>query len=189
MKKFLYLVSILVLVSTQSALAQPPANPGLRAELLQMQEVDQAIRLGELDTPEQISALDAIDAKHTARLKEVIEAYGWPTVSLVGEEGASAAWLLAQHADADPNFQRRVLELMGPLIKTGEAKPSSYAYLWDRTHTPQRYGTQGRCVAKGQWEPRAIELPEQVDTRRAEVGLPPMADYEKLVSGYCPGDD
>ena len=34
-------------------------------------------------------------------LKEVVEEHGWPTHDLVGEDAASAAWLVAQHADFD----------------------------------------------------------------------------------------
>jgi hypothetical protein len=187
MKRHLYSIAILSLLAIQPAVAQSPTNPDLRKELLQMRDADQAVRESDLQTPGEIRALDAADAKHTARLKGIISAHGWPSVSLVGEDGADAAWLLAQHADADPDFQRRVLGLIEPLVATGEVKASNYAYLWDRTHEPQKYGTQGRCVAEGRWEPREIETPETVDTRRAEVGLPPMKDYKKLVSGHCPG--
>ena len=50
--------------------------------------------------------LSAVDAVHTARLKAIVAAHGWPTVAQVGQDGADAAWLLAQHADKDPAFQR-----------------------------------------------------------------------------------
>ncbi|WP_295517068.1 hypothetical protein [uncultured Stenotrophomonas sp.] len=83
----------------------------------------------------------------------------------VGQDGADAAWLLAQHADKDPAFQRSVAEAMKPLVATGQVKASSYAYLWDRTNEPQHYGTLGR------WEPRAVEMPETLDERRARMGL------------------
>lgn len=187
MKNHIYLIAVLLLFAFQHAAAKPPINAELREELLQMQEADQAVREPMPQTKEEINALIAVDAKHTARLKEIVSSHGWPSVSLVGEDGASAAWLLAQHADADPDFQRQVLGLIEPVLATGEVKASNYAYLWDRTHEPQRYGTQGRCVGGGRWEPREIESPEEVDARRAEVGLPPMADYKKLVSEHCPG--
>jgi hypothetical protein len=53
-----------------------------------------------------------VDADNLAWLKEVVAEVGWPGQSMVGEDGAHAAWLLAQHADQDPAFQRRCLELL-----------------------------------------------------------------------------
>lgn len=46
------------------------------------------------------------------RLKQIIAAQGWPTVTTAGRDGAEAAWLIAQHSDADPAFQARALELL-----------------------------------------------------------------------------
>jgi hypothetical protein len=52
------------------------------------------------------------------RLKEIIDELGWPTFeqgghqhdprALVGKKGEDAAWLIAQHADLDPQFQQWV---------------------------------------------------------------------------------
>lgn len=177
--------AFLALLVPASAIGQAVGDPALRDELLRMQEADQAVRSLPLDDPAQVRVLTAVDAANTARLKAIIAAGGWPRLSTVGEDGAGAAWLLAQHADADPEFQRQVLDLIEPLVAAREVKASSYAYLWDRTHAPQKYGTQGRCVAAGRWEPREIDAPGEVDARRAAVGLPPMAEYSRLVSGHC----
>ena len=167
------------------ATALAPTDPDLRAELLRMKQADQAVRDLPLTTEGEERVLTAVDAVHTARLKSIVAAQGWPTMAQVGQDGADAAWLLAQHADKDPAFQRCVAEAMKPLVATGQAKASNYAYLWDRTHDPQRYGTQGRCVEKGRWEPRAVETPQQLDERRAQMGLPPIADYQAMVSKHC----
>jgi CubicO group peptidase (beta-lactamase class C family) len=104
---------------------------------------------------------------------------------MVGGDGASAAWLLAQHADQDRPFQREVLAHIEKLMATGEAGRKDYAYLYDRVHEPQRYGTQGTCVDGKRWEPREIEDAANVDRRRAEVGLPSMAEYVKIISPRC----
>lgn len=68
---------------------------------------------------------------------------------------------------------------MEPLVATGQIKASNCAYLWDRTHYPQRYGTQGR------WVPRTVEAPEKLEERRAQMGLTPMAEYQTMVSKHC----
>ncbi|WP_312308623.1 DUF6624 domain-containing protein [Stenotrophomonas indicatrix] len=173
------------LIWASAAGAASPAAQDLRAELLRMKDADQAVRELPLTTEGEERVLSAVDAVHTARLKAIVAVHGWPTVAQVGHDGADAAWLLAQHADKDPAFQRSVAEAMEPLVAPGQVKASNYAYLWDRTHEPQRYGTQGRCVDKGRWEARAVEAPEKLEQRRAQMGLTPMADYQAMVSKHC----
>src|SRR5207244_6160203 len=95
---------------------------------------------------EAMSRGEAIDADNTAWLKDVVRRHGWPGCSLVGAEAANAAWLLVQHADRDPAFQRECLSLMEAAVAAGDASPADLAYLTDRVlraeGKPQRYGTQ-----------------------------------------------
>jgi hypothetical protein len=106
-----------------------PTDPELRGELLRMKNADQAVRDLPLTTEGEERVLSAVDAVHTARLKAIVAAHGWPTVAQVGQDGADAAWLLAQHADKDPAFQRSVAEAMEPLVATGRVRAFSYVYL------------------------------------------------------------
>jgi PDZ domain len=160
----------------------PAKNPILKAELLSMRDADQRPRQPDhLDVAE----MQAVDAHNLVRLKQIVRQYGWPTISMVGVEGAKAAWLLAQHADSDRVFQQTVLEMMESLAKVGEASPTDVAYLYDRTHTPQRYGTQGGCGPNGSWTPFDIEDAQAVDQRRAEVGLGSLGEYRAFVSELC----
>src|SRR5207342_1632568 len=105
---------------------------------------DQALREA---SPVDVPAVMASDALHTVRVKAILAEQGWPPVSKVGKDGSSAFWLLVQHADADPEFQRKALGLMQAQIASGEASSRQFSYLWDRTHTPQKFGTQGKCFA------------------------------------------
>ena len=123
--------------------------------------------------------MHTVDADNTARLKEIIAEHGWPGSSLVGEDGACAAFLIAQHADLEPAFQQRCLKLMQNSAP-GEVSPGDIAYLTDRvrvnTGQPQLYGTQF-WIQGGSLVPRPIEEPELLDARRAASGLIPMSDY------------
>jgi uncharacterized protein DUF6624 len=125
----------------------------------------------------------AIDEANTKWLTGVVEKHGWPTNSLVGKDGANAAWLLVQHADHDPKFQRRCLDLMAKLPRD-EMSQSNLAYLTDRVllaeGKKQLYGTQFTLI-DGSWKPRPLENEADVDKRRAEAGLPPLAEYRKLI--------
>ena len=188
MRSIFAILPLILLIACQHTTDGMSFNRELREELLAMQVVDQKVRMRAPNSPED-GDIAAVDKRHTARLKEIVHQYGWPTNSLVGKDGANAAFLLAQHADMDLPFQRDVLRMMEPLVASGEAGASNYAYLWDRTHSPQRFGTQGHCVGKSQWEPREMEDPDGVDMRRAEVGLPPMSEYMELVSQFCVRDE
>jgi hypothetical protein len=181
----------------------PPAKPGLnedlRKELLNRTKEDQDARKAMIATmnqkgtsPEQAKQgesplakrLEAIDRANTARMKEIVDKYGWPGKSLVGKDGANAAWLLVQHADLDPAFQKRCLELIGAAFKKGEVSGQELAYLTDRVRVAQGekqlYGTQFHTV-DGKLVPQPIEDEANVDKRRKEVGLSSMAEYEKLM--------
>lgn len=175
------------------------ADEELRQSLLDLQERDQAARAELLkvmqsaeplpgggvkltdDARDIVLAVRAIDMESTAFLKSMVDSRGWPRVSEVGEDGAHAAWLLVQHADAEPEFQARVLALMGPLVAEGEASAADFALLTDRVRLArgetQVYGTQFATDENGTLRPRPTEDWANVDTRRAEVGLPPMEVY------------
>ncbi len=120
-----------------------------------------------------------IDIESADFLEKVIEEHGWPTISMVGQDGADAAWLIAQHADARPELQQRALQLMEVAVANGEANPAKLAYLTDRVlvsqKKPQRYGTQFGVDSDGVHRPYRIEPGEAIDLRRAKVGLPPLA--------------
>jgi len=153
-------------------------NPALRQELLEMEASDQAPRLAR-----DAAGMRRADERNLPRLKEIVARHGWPTISMVGERGAMAAFLIAQHADTDRPFQLQMLALMEPLAKIGEVAPREYAFLHDRTHSPQRYGTQGNCVAPGVWQAREIEDAAAVDQRRVAAGMipPTLAEYAREV--------
>lgn len=178
-------LSLLLATAAAAAHAAPaaPAQPALREELLRMQTEDQAVRqqTGKID----FEKWQAVDRADGARLKQIVDQFGWPTVDMVGKDGAHAAWLLAQHADKDTAFQLQVLALMEPLVRTGQAAAKDYAYLWDRTHYPQRYGTQGDCIAAGEWQPFEIDDIAALEERRRAVGLEPELDYIARFKTIC----
>lgn len=144
--------------------------PAIAAELSSMAGIDQAMR-GKAH--EDDSWDDSVDARNTARMKEIVAQIGWPTVSKVGKEGAEQAWLLVQHADRDVGFQQLCLDLMKAEPET-EVSRTDVAMLEDRVRVnsgrPQLYGTQFTQKG-GAHVPRAIEDPDTVDERRASMGL------------------
>lgn len=172
---------------------------GLADELIRMARQDQELRRRMVDHlrdnpsaefPRDLqSRIVQVDAENLARLKQIVNQHGWPTVSVVGREAAEAAWLLAQHADRDPAFQAHVLQLMKPLVRGGEVSARNFALLADRVSAaqgePQLYGTQyTRIVIDGQvhFGPSTpIADPERLAQRRSALGLPSHAEYVRAL--------
>lgn len=126
-------------------------------------------------------ALTQKDHENTVWLKEQVAKRGWPKKSEVGRLAAKMAWLLVQHADADPVFQVRASRLMEPLVASGEVEGRDFAFLFDRIMLKisgkQRYGTQLECT-KGRLEPLPLEDIEGVALRRRAVGLDDLDAYK-----------
>jgi hypothetical protein len=185
--------------SSRPAFAGAPEPDSLRlaeiaAELRAMAREDQELRarlaalpdgpLGK-EATDLLVALAEADARHTARLRSIVDEVGWPGPALAGPEAARDAWLLAQHADPDPELQARVLELILVSPKEAGVDLQQVARLADRVEVarglPQRYGTQYRLRRAGErtvLEPSTpIEDPERLDERRAAMGLEPHERY------------
>jgi hypothetical protein len=115
-----------------------------------------------------------IDDDNCAWLAKIVESSGWPGRSLVGEEGAHAAWLLAQHADRHSSLQQRCLVLMEAAVAAGEASAADLAHLTDRVQLAngmeQTYGTQ-LSARDGRFFACRLRDPDTVNERRASVGL------------------
>ena len=132
-----------------------------------------------------------IDEDNTRWLQQQLRTRGWFRRSTDGPDADKAAFLLVQHADANKPFQKEVLQMLEPLVRTGDARPQNYALLFDRVAVgekrPQRYGSQGNCTGPGTWTEFAVEDPASLDQRRAQMGLEPMAAYRKRFVQACGG--
>lgn len=182
-----------------SAAAGPRVAPdtALRAELLRRVTADQAaraqfvaaLREGRHDSA-LVAPVRAVDAENTRWLAEVVSRRGWPRRSIVGADGADAAFTLVQHADADTAFQVRVLPMLERAYHEGDETGPHVALLTDRVATargaPQVYGTQLDIVA-GRALLKPIRDSANVDARRANMGLPPLREYLRVIdSAYAP---
>jgi hypothetical protein len=127
---------------------------------------------------------------NTTFLRRVVAEQGWPGKTLVGTDGADAAFLLVQHADRDTAFQAQVLPLMERAFVAGQVSGQHLALLTDRLAVargrPQVYGSQADVVA-GHVILKPIADSAGVDARRARVGLPPLAEYVRVLDSlYAP---
>lgn len=167
---------------------RPAVDEVLRAELLRRQEEDQTVRLVPVAdrTPELMERWRAVDEANTAWLGELIAARGWPGEALVGRQAAGAAWLLAQHADRQPEFQRECLELLAAAVTAGDADPQHGALLEDRVLVAQGkrqiFGTQLTQGPDRTLVPHPLRNPDEVEALRAAWGFEPLEAYIRQVS-------
>lgn len=168
------------MLNRRAITAMPQTDEPLRQHLLAMVAEESSVR-------EELAAdgslfegyhprMQRIHARNAEELRRILQQAGWPGRSLVGEDGADAAWLIAQHAIAEPELQRQALVLVQDAVERGEAPSWQAAFLDDRIRMfegrPQLYGTQFDWDEEGEMSPYpAIEEEETVDERRWAVGL------------------
>jgi hypothetical protein len=161
----------------------------LRRELQAMRDEDLRVReeliasgdLGGAYVPK----MEAVHKRNASRLRELIDLHGWPAEDIAGKDGSEAAWLIAQHAIGEPEFQRHVLKMLHASIAGGHVPRWQAAYLEDRIAMydgqPQRFGTQWIDDPRdGRARPWTIADQKNVNSLRAEVGLDPLRPVPEL---------
>lgn len=150
-------------------------------------EIQEKIKIHGPDSPE-IKNLwekqNKFDTENQQVVAEILEKYGWPKVSDYGNnEPAEVVFLVIQHSDLE--YQKRYFELARTAVECGDLRKSSFALLKDRIligeGKKQIYGSQVQIDQKtGKASFYPIEDEVNVDKRRAEVGLQPLAEYAKF---------
>jgi hypothetical protein len=171
----------------------PAGDPSLRAELVEMGREDQAERAGNPELPPGTKLGPPQDHARAVRLQEIVAERGWPTFDQVGRDGATAAWLVAQHADSDVAFQAQARDLLAAAVEVGQGDPTELAHLTDRVAVnsgmPQTYGTQVRCRAGTPAPATPLTSEADVDERRERVGLGTLAAYYDELGMMCANEE
>jgi len=122
------------------------------------------------------------DSINLIKVTKILDEKGWVGKDVIGSQANQTLFLVIQHSDL--KYQQKYLPMMREAVKKGDAKASSLALLEDRVALregrKQIYGSQiaTNPATKKQFI-SPLEDPDDVDKRRAEVGLGPIADYVK----------
>lgn len=137
------------------------------------------------NSPELNKLWDDIKRKDSIDLVKVIaiiDKYGWPGADVAGVQGSQTVFLVIQHADI--KTQEHYLPMMREAVKNKKASPASLAMLEDRVALregkKQIYGSQIHMEPNGEAWVSILEDPDNVDKRRAEVGLQPLGEYVQM---------
>jgi hypothetical protein len=125
-----------------------------------------------------IDEQNELNAKHFARLEDIIAAHGWPGHSLVGVEGTDAALIVFSHATLEQ--QKALLPMLGEAAAAGELTASQLARREDsvlvNSGSSQIYGTFFVSDADGRPVLAPVQDPANLEDRRKSVGLPSMEE-------------
>lgn len=178
---------LLGLISENQSREQGVYNAALAEELRKIREMDQEVRRNDAEEegrdPEaanrSFQRMKMVDSLNTQRVIEIIETYGWPGADMVGAGGNQAVWLVIQHSE--PDVMEKYLPLMRDAVRRGKAELSELALLEDRVLINQGkhqiYGSQIGVLDNGMLYLRPVDNPDELDKRRACMGLDPIADY------------
>jgi hypothetical protein len=172
-----------------STVASAPWDGARVDTLLRFGREDQAGRDGlaqaavAQDTATLFASMRA-DSARTRWLRAAVVRHGWPSRASAGASAQQAAWLILQHSP-DTAWQAAMLPDLERLASGGEIPRDDVALLTDRilVHRgqPQRYGSQFDLV-DGRLVPSPVEDLAGLDARRASVGMPPMAEYVRVLA-------
>lgn len=120
------------------------------------------------------------DSLNLIAVEAIIEKYGWLGYNTIGSQANTTLFMVIQHS----NFktQEKYLPIVREAVTNGQAKAHSLALLEDRVALLQ--GKKQIYGSQVSWNMKTNESfvaplydPDNVDKRRAEVGLPPLKDY------------
>jgi len=116
------------------------------------------------------------------KIREILDSGNWPNLDLIGEQGNWTICNVIQHADNDIRIQ--YLPMMKQAVKDKKLAPRFLVRAEDRINTErgdlQMYGGQMKYYP----ETKSFNLwpvfdPANLDKRRAEIGLEPIAEFLK----------
>ena len=181
---------LIMLFFTATPLIFAQKYPAIRAELLQMEKVDQDARIKCTQagsTENQTKCLaeisTTIDEPNSKRLEAIFDQIGFPDTKKVGKDGLQAYMILLQH---DPTDDLRVKSLkpINAAFKNKELSPMDYANFVDRLRLHQKkkqlYGS-GFEFKDGKMVLSPTEDMKNLEKRRAKIGLPPLAEYIRVM--------
>lgn len=122
------------------------------------------------------------DSLNLIKISKILDEKGWVGKDVVGAQANETLYLVIQHSPLQ--YQQKYLPMMREAVKKGNANSRNLAYLEDRIALRegkrQIYGSQiaiNSITGKSHISP--LQDPDNVDKRRAEVGLGPIANYAK----------
>jgi VWFA-related protein len=158
-------------------------NKKLRDELIKLVNKTEGIVYhgieGKLTNADLRKRVDEARVENNVRLCQILKEFGWPTSVEVEKDGVGAMIYLVRNS-RQPDLQTDLLPVIIAAVKRGDAEKGEVADLVDRMRVDagrkQIFGTQVKVI-NGFLVLAPIESEAQVDARRKQFGLMPLADH------------
>lgn len=116
------------------------------------------------------------------KITNLLDTYGWPKKSVIGEQGNWTICNVIQHAENDVRI--KYLPMMKEAVLAKQLLPRFLVRAQDRIATEQGqlqiYGGQMKYYPETKsFNVWPVFNPENIDRRRAEIGLEPIAEFLK----------
>jgi len=116
------------------------------------------------------------------KIIDMLDTHGWPGEGLIGEQGSLTICNVIQHSDNQ--IRLKYLPMMKEAVKAKKLQPRLLVRAEDRIATEagnlQIYGGQMKYYPETKtFNVWPVYDPINIDKRRAEIGLGPIADYLK----------
>ncbi len=116
------------------------------------------------------------------KVRTILDNYGWPTKEMIGEHGNWTICNVIQHAENDVRV--KYLPMMKEAVKEKKLEPRFLVRAQDRIATErgdlQIYGGQMKYYPETKsFNVWPVFDPVNIDNRRAEIGLEPIAEFLK----------
>ena len=130
----------------------------------------------------QKAIIDKNHAINEKKVRAILDTYGWPTKEMAGEQGNWTICNVIQHSDNDVRIH--YLPMMRQAVKDKKLEPRFLVRTEDRIATErgdlQVYGGQMKYYPETKsFNVWPVLDPENIDKRRAEIGLEPIAVFLK----------
>ena len=117
-----------------------------------------------------------------SKVKDILDKYGWPTKEMIGPQGNWTICNVLQHSDNE--IRIKYLPMMRKAVKDKKLEPRFLVRAEDRIATENRelqiYGGQMKYYPETKsFNVWPVYDPENIDKRRAEIGLQPIAEFLK----------
>jgi hypothetical protein len=204
------IIVINVCVCILSFCLHSQTNQELKTKLDSIQKLDQKIRIevtnvmsnkNYLDSLSKIEGFvmldyvknlmlkqESIDKTNLTFIDSIINVYGYPGISLVGETTCQTAWYIIQHSDKIDKYYK----LLKRATDKGEIPDSLFAKTIDRYRImhgkKQLYGTQAECLPNDTGNFDCFISPiinyKKVNKRRNKVGFTMTIEEYAIMNGY-----
>ncbi len=127
-----------------------------------------------------IKSMTETDSSNLIKVEAILKKYGWLGPEILGSQGNTTLFMVIQHSNL--KTQEKYLPMLRDAVKNGKALPRHLALLEDRVSLlegkKQIFGSQVSWNMKTNiYYVLPLEDPDNVDKRRAAIGLSPLSDY------------